>query len=109
MVCLLERPDVLDEVRENRELLPAAIDEGVRLEAATPVLGRGPTTRDVEVRGVTIPAGSGVTLVTASGNRDENTFENPDEYDLRRTGPPSLTFGFGPHMCAGMSSARSSR
>jgi cytochrome P450 len=65
MVCLLTRPDVLDEVRENRELVPAAIDEGVRLEPATTVLGRG-TTRDVEVRGVTIPAGSGVTLVAAS-------------------------------------------
>ena len=85
MVCLLERPDVLDEVRENRELLPAAIDEGFRLQPATPILARG-TTRDVEVRGVMIPAGAGVTLVTGSANRDENTFENPDEYDLRRTG-----------------------
>ena len=106
MVCLLERPDVLDEVRHNRDLLPAAIDEGVRLEPATPILGRGPTTRDVEMRGVTIPAGSGVTLVTGSANRDENTYENPDEYDIRRKGPPSLTFGFGPHMCGGMTTAK---
>ena len=105
LLCLLERPDVLDEVRENRELLPAAMDEGFRLQPATPLLARG-ATRDVEVRGITIPAGAGITLVTGSANRDENAFENPDEYDIRRTGPPSLTFGFGMHLCAGLNTAR---
>ena len=95
---------VLAEVREQRELLPAAIDEAMRLEAPGTILGRT-TTREIELRGVTIPAGAGVTLVVGSGNRDENTYERPDEFDLRREGPPSLVFGYGPHLCVGRQTA----
>jgi cytochrome P450 len=106
MVCLLERPDLLDELRSDRSLILPAIDEGMRLEPAAVVLGRI-TTREVQVRGVDIPARAGVTLAAGSGNRDPEAFENPDEFDIHRKGAkPNLSFGFGPHLCPGMNTAR---
>lgn len=106
MVCLLERPEVVEEIRADRELLLAAINEGLRLESSTTVLGRV-TTREVQVRDKTIPAGAGVTLAIASGNRDEATYERPDVFDLHRRSPkPALNFGLGPHFCPGMQTAK---
>lgn len=105
MVCLLDRPDVVERITSEPELLPSAIDEANRLEPAATVLGRI-TTKRVEVRGVQIPAGAGVTLAVASGNRDADTYENPDVYDLDRKGPPPLSFGTGPHVCPGQNTAK---
>jgi cytochrome P450 len=105
MTCLLERPAVMDQLRKDKSLIPKAINEANRLEAATTVLGRI-TTKEVELRGVRIPAGAGITLAAASGNRDEETFPDPDTFDLQREGPPGLIWGFGPHLCPGMNTAR---
>ncbi len=105
MALLLERPDVLGELRADRSLILSAVDEGMRLEPVAVVLGRI-TTREVELRGVQIPAEAGITLVTGSGNRDPETFENPDVYDIHRQGKTALGFGFGKHVCPGMNPAR---
>jgi cytochrome P450 len=106
MVCLLERPDVLEAVRADRSLIPKAINEAIRYEP-TAVTGARLTTRDVELRGVQIPAGSGITLVRASGNRDEEAFPDPDAFDInRKTTKLPLSFGFGAHMCIGMNIAK---
>ena len=58
-------------------------------------------TRDVEMRGVTIPAGGMVSAVVASANRDETHYENPDVYDLDRRADDHLALGFGRHHCLG--------
>ncbi len=105
MACMLGRPDVVNAVRDDAGLIPAVITEGMRLEASTTVIGRI-CTREIEVRGVTIPAGAGVTLAAAAGNRDEEVFEKPDEYDLTRSGPQALSFGSGPHVCVGQNTAQ---
>lgn len=106
MACLLEHPQALEEVCADRSLLLPAIDEGMRFESAFTVLARL-ATRDVVVRDVEVPAGSAVTLVVASANRDEDAYERPDEFDLHRTKPrPSLGFGFGRHRCLGANTAR---
>jgi cytochrome P450 len=106
LVCLLQHPEVLEEVRNDRSLVPKAINEAVRYES-TAVTGARLTTRDVEVAGVQIPAGSGITLVRASGNRDEDAFPDPDTFDIhRKTSKLPLSFGFGAHMCIGMNIAK---
>ena len=64
------------------------------------------TTQDVEVRGVTIPAGSQVMMSYISANRDEEVFEDPFRFDVTRDPNPHLSFGFGPHLCLGAQLAR---
>ncbi len=64
------------------------------------------TTHDVEVRGVTIPAGAQVMMSYISANRDEEIFEEPFRFDVTRESNPHLTFGFGPHLCLGAQLAR---
>lgn len=105
MVLLLERPQQLARVRDDRRLLPKAITETMRLEPVAGYLARRAKC-DVELSGVTIPAGAAVSLVTGSANRDEAVFDDPDAFRLDR--PTKLTFGFGhgPHMCLGMPVAR---
>jgi cytochrome P450 len=106
MLLLLQRPDVLEELRNDRSLILRAIDEGMRFEPTAVAIGRN-TVKDTVVRGVEIPAGSGVTLVMASANRDEEAFENPDVFDIHAVRlKPTLVFGHGPHICPGMNTAR---
>jgi cytochrome P450 len=64
------------------------------------------TTRDVELHGQTIPAGSKVLLLTASANRDERKYPDADSYDIHRTFDSHVSFGHGPHFCLGASLAR---
>jgi cytochrome P450 len=105
MTLLLQRPDAMEELWRDRSLILGAIDEGMRYEPVAVVLGRI-TTREVEVRGVTIPAEAGITLCTGSANHDEDAFEDPDRFDIHRKGRSGLGFGFGRHVCPGMNSAR---
>ena len=105
MFGLLGRPDQLARLRDDRTLLPAAIEEGLRWEP--PLTGIGRTaTRDVEVEGVRIPAGSPINVCLGSANRDPVRWDRPDEFDLTREPKQHLAFAFGPHMCLGMHLAR---
>jgi len=90
---------------DHAGLIPGAVEECLRW--ATPVINMArTTTRDVDVRGVTIPKGDQVLLMYTSGNRDENVFERPDEFDILRDPNPHITFGYGTHYCLGASLAR---
>ena len=63
---------------------------------------RRTTTEDVEIGGQTIPAGERVLMWYASGNRDENVFENADLFEVDRgNARQHLSFGFGVHRCMG--------
>jgi cytochrome P450 len=106
MVALLERPDQLDLVRTDVGLLDAAMDEAMRYDG--PVIGVfRVTTRDAEVAGTTIPAGSLVHLLFASANRDEKHFDAPDEFRVQRpNATDQLSFGHGRHFCLGAPLAR---
>ena len=90
----------------DRPLVPDAVEELLRL--ASPVQGLArTTTRDVEVRGTTIPAHAKVMLLYASANRDPRQFgEDAEELDVTRRPHPILTFGYGPHHCLGAAAAR---
>ncbi|MDT5017580.1 MAG: hypothetical protein QOD39_3740, partial [Mycobacterium sp.] len=65
------------------------------------------TTADFEVAGVVIPAGTFVTVNTASANRDPDVYDDPDRFDITREGAaPMQTFGAGAHYCLGANLAR---
>jgi methyl-branched lipid omega-hydroxylase len=87
-------------------LAPSAVEEIVRW--ATPVIHfRRTATRDTELRGQKIAAGQKVVLWYASGNRDEEVFERPFEFDVRREPNDHVGFGGpGPHYCLGAHLAR---
>lgn len=95
-----------DRLRAEPELVPAALEEFLRLY--TPYRGFARTVaREVEVHGRRIRPGEPVTLVYASANRDESVFEEPDTFRLDRPNiGQHLAFGRGPHRCAGMALAR---
>src|SRR3546814_13874067 len=100
-LALLERPALLDRVRADRTLVPKVINEGMRWETASQFLARQATV-DVEIRGVKIPAGAAVSLASGSANRDEDIFDNPDEFDIDRPAKVNLGFGGGAHLCLGI-------
>jgi cytochrome P450 len=106
LFSLLSNPEQLEAVRSHRELIPQAIEESLRLE--TPLLNiTRLATRDTDVGGVPIPAGSTVMLMLAAANRDETRYPEPDNYDVLREGPkPHISFGHGPHACLGTHLAR---
>ena len=95
-----------DRLRADPALIPAAIDEFLRLY--TPYRGFARTAvRDVTIRGRTIPAGEPIALVYASANRDADVFEDPDSFRIDRPNmKDSLAFGRGPHMCVGAALGR---
>ena len=102
---LLSHPDQLDALRNDRSLMPQAIEEGLRWEP--PLLGIMRTAaRDSEVLGVPVPAGSIVAVNIGSANHDEAYWENPEEFDIFRPPRQHLAFAWGPHMCLGLHLAR---
>jgi len=105
LVGLLHRPQLLDAVRDDRELLRRAIDEAVRWEATDPIFRRL-VTEDVTLCGVDIPAGAIVEMNLGAANHDPTRWERPDEFDPRRPPRPNVGFAGGPHVCLGMHVAR---
>jgi cytochrome P450 len=92
-------------LRNDPSLIPDAVEEMLRLY--TPYRGFARTARhDVRFGDKLVRAGDVVAAVFTSGNRDEDVFENPDEFDLDRRKQDLLTFGRGPHMCPGAPLAR---
>ena len=105
LAAILERPAVRDAVRNDRELVRAAIEESLRWMPTDPMFSRH-VTRDVEFYGMQLPEGSVMHLCLGAANRDPSRWERPDEYDITRPPKPTLSFGSGPHVCLGMHVAR---
>jgi len=105
MAALVEHPDQLQLLDSDRSLLPGAVEEILRWTSPT-LYNRRSATRDVSVGGEQISAGDKVTLWWASANRDENVFNNPFEFDVRRSPNPHVAFGYRSHFCLGANLAR---
>jgi cytochrome P450 len=105
LFLLLTHPEQLEAVTRDRTLLDQAIEEALRLEPPLLFINRTATS-DVELSGVTIPAGGDITTCIGSANHDESRWDNPDSFDIFRTPQQHLAFAFGPHMCIGMHLAR---
>jgi cytochrome P450 len=103
---LLQRPDQLNLVRSQPELLDAAIEESLRLEPAAAVIDRY-ATRGTTLGSARIARGELVRLSIAAANRDPAVFEDPDRFELRRSNARRhLAFAHGPHVCVGVHLAR---
>ena len=98
-------PEQFDLVRKDPSLVPAAFAEVLRFWIPIHAWGRHATT-DVDIDGATVPAGAQMALLLGSGNRDPRHFEDPDEFLVERNPVDHLSFGYGPHGCAGQGLAR---
>jgi cytochrome P450 len=102
---LAEHPDQRRQIVENRALIPQAIEELLRYEPPAPHLARY-VTKDTEYYGQKVPAGSAMSLLIASANRDENKFNDGGAFNINRERHPHLSFGHGFHVCIGNALAR---
>lgn len=105
MYALLTHPDQLEFVRADPRLISPTVEESLRWEGPIVQTGRV-STQDSVIAGVDIPAGTTVSVVLASANRDEGRFTDPDRFDVRRANNAHIAFGSGPHSCLGMHLAR---
>ena len=102
---LAAHPDQRAELAADPSLLTNAVEETLRYEGPSAVQGRV-TTRDIELHGTALAAGSKVLLLTSSAGRDGRKYPDPDRYDIHRRFDGHVAFGHGPHFCIGAALAR---
>jgi cytochrome P450 len=101
-----EHPEQWDLVRNDPSLIPAAINEVLRMEAPIQGFSRY-VAREYDLDGVPLPAGSRAIAFYGAANRDPCQFPDPDRFDVRRDNAGRhMAFGAGPHMCVGMNLAK---
>lgn len=107
-VALLEHPDQLAALRDTDDpkLVAGAVEEMLRYLTITHTGRRRVAVADLEVGGQTIRAGEGIVLAGEIGNRDPETFADPDRLDIHRDARRHVAFGFGVHQCLGQPLAR---
>ena len=106
IVELMKNPKALRELTSEPSLIPAFVEELLRMRGSTHWLLR--TTRmPVTLQGITIPENALISLVLASANRDSAIFSNPNVFDMTRKNiKKHVAFGCGPHVCIGANLAR---
>jgi cytochrome P450 len=102
---LLAFPEELSKLRADPSLAPAAVEELLRYDGPIGALVRIVQEAHT-VHGKSLRPGDRVFLLMNAANRDPRAYTDPDRLDLRRTGVPHLTFGFGVHICLGFPLAR---
>jgi cytochrome P450 len=102
---LAQQPELQARLRSDSSLIPAAIEEILRVDGPL-VANRRSTTREVEIQGRTIPKGEYLALMWIAANRDPRAFNDPDTVDIERSTDASLVWGQGVHFCLGASLAR---
>ncbi|MFE3938631.1 cytochrome P450 [Streptomyces goshikiensis] len=102
---LIDHPGQLAEVREDPELLTAAIAETLRYTPPVQLIPRQ-AEEDTVFAGATVPAGATVFCVIGAANRDPAAFPDPERLALDRSGTSHLTLGYGVHYCLGAHLAR---
>lgn len=102
---LFRYPGQKSRLLADPSLIKSAIEEILRFESPLQI-GNRRATRDSEIGGMAIPAGTYLHLVIASANRDERQFPDPEAFDVGREPNRHLAFSHGIHTCAGNSVAR---
>jgi len=108
MLEILRNPELREQLRENPDLIDAAVEEGLRCYPAFAFMARA-ATKDVELHGKTIKENDRLLLWYLASNRDETVFPNPDMFDVTREGLADKHQGFGGrgrHFCLGANLAR---
>ncbi len=105
MYALLQRPELLQQLREHPEDLPLAVEEMLRWTCPLHYFRRTATC-DTRIGEQDIRAGDRVVMLYSSANFDEEVFASPMTFDIRRDPNPHLAFGHGIHLCLGANLAR---
>jgi cytochrome P450 len=105
LLALHRHRDQWERLRADPSLIPNAIEELLRFDSSVQMTGRV-TVADVEIGGVTIPAGESVIQLLGAANRDPAQYARPDTLDVGREGIRPLSFGGGIHHCLGAQLAR---
>jgi cytochrome P450 len=107
IVTFADHPDQWEMMRNDRSLIPGAVEELLRWEAPAQYLVRY-STRDIALHDTTIPANNPVLLCLGSANRDERAFTDAGTFDITRgrTEAQNFGFGYGIHSCLGAALAR---
>jgi cytochrome P450 len=105
LLALLQHPDQLELLRGDPSLLPTAVEELLRYDAAPQSIARV-AAEDLEIDGRRIGKGQLVLLSLAAANRDPAEFPGPDRLDLTRRRNRHVTFGYASHFCVGASLVR---
>jgi cytochrome P450 len=100
-------PEQWQKLQDDRSKIPAAVEELLRYEAPSQYQVRR-SMKDVELHGVTIPAGKPIFLINGAANRDPDAWTDPDKFDIDRdrTEAQNMGFGYGIHSCLGAALAR---
>jgi len=102
---LVDRPDLWQQLREDRSLVEPVIEETLRFDGPVQTLFRQ-TLHDTELEGVEIPAGADVLVCFGAANHDPAEFPEPEEFRLDRELNRHVAFGMGIHYCLGAPLAR---
>jgi fatty acid omega-hydroxylase len=106
VLTALRSPGTIDLLRGRPELIPAAIEEALRLQSAVQFFPSRTALADIQIAGTTIPKGAPIFLMYGAGNRDPEQFPDPNKFDLERKNKESLGWGVGIHTCFGGPLAR---
>ncbi|GAA0479127.1 cytochrome P450 [Streptomyces sp. NPDC046215] len=106
VVALLRHPAALERLRAEPGLMPAAVEELMRLDSAFELTTWRFLAEDADLHGTRVPAGDSVIVSLCAANRDPERFPDPDTLDLDRAQGPHLAFGHGVHFCPGAALAR---
>src|SRR5690348_1119315 len=105
MRALMEHPEQMRELAEDPSLIPAAVEECLRMYPAFAHFRRT-ATRDTEIAGCPVHEGEKVVMWYVSSNRDEDVYDDPERFDVHRN-PEHQAFGAGGrHFCLGAALAR---
>jgi hypothetical protein len=105
LVTLSANPAEKQRLIAQPELIKTAVEEMLRYESSNQ-LGNRMTVAPVELGGLSLPAGTPITLCIGAANRDPAQFPDPERFDVARTPNRHLAFATGAHQCAGMALAR---
>ncbi|MGO9507854.1 MAG: cytochrome P450 [Mycobacterium sp.] len=105
LYLLATHPEQWRLLKDDPGLIPNAINEVIRYESPLRAFARQ-VRADTEIAGTPIPAGSRVLVMYASANRDENEWDRPEIFDIRRDAGRQIGFGNGTHACAGQGLSR---
>lgn len=104
-IRLYEDENLRELLRSDSSLIPAALEEMMRIDTVVQ-LNMRVVRVDTELDGVQLKAGDSIFVMQGAANQDPAAYEDPERFDINRTGKPHLGFGFGFHQCIGQFLAR---
>ena len=105
LLALLDHPDQLQRLRDDRSLMKTAVEELLRWDSPVQIDGRM-LFEDLDLHGVHLAAEEQFVTLLGAANRDPRMFDEPERFDVGRIGPAPMSFGAGIHFCLGAALAR---